>query len=211
MSGAEPLRLAVLLSGGGRTLENLLARIEAEELPLRVVAVASNKPGVRGLAVAAAAGLVHRAFRLSEHDGDARARDAAMAAWLRAHDPSLLVLAGYLALLHLEEFGGLPAVNIHPSLLPAHGGEGMYGDRVHRAVLEAGDGESGCTVHAVDAEYDRGAVLAQARVPVRPGDDARALADRVFAAECQLYPDTLARIARGELGLPGLDAGGART
>lgn len=202
------LRLAVLLSGSGRTLENLLERIATEALPLEVVAVASNKLAVRGLAIASAAGLPQRAFRLSEYDGDAQARDAAMSAWLHQHRPQLLVLAGYLSLLRLGEFGGLPAVNIHPSLLPEHGGAGMYGDRVHRAVLEAGDTQSGCTVHAVDEEYDRGRILAQEQVPVWPGDDAPALASRVFEAECRLYPDTLARIARGELALPGLDGGG---
>ena len=93
-------------------------------------------------------------------------------------------------------------VNIHPSLLPAFGGKGFYGDRVHRAVLAAGRKVSGCTVHAVDDVYDHGAVLAQAKVPVRKADDVHALGARVFRAECRLYPEVLRQIASGRLPLP---------
>jgi len=90
-------------------------------------------------------------------------------------------------------------LNIHPSLLPLHRGKGFYGDRVHRAVLESGDPVSGATVHLVDAAYDRGPIVAQVDVPVLPGDDAAALAARVFAAECELYPRVLTAMSEGRL------------
>lgn len=194
------LRLAVLLSGTGRTLENLLRWQERGELHGEVVAVASNRPQVRGLALAEEAGIPAECFRLRDH-ADAHARDHAMGRWIGASRPDLVVLAGYLALLHLPEFGPWPVVNIHPSLLPRHGGEGFYGERVHAAVLAAGDRETGCTVHRVDAQFDRGTILAQARVEVLADDTTDTLAARVFEAECQLYPATINRIARGEIEL----------
>ena len=95
-------------------------------------------------------------------------------------------------------------LNTHPALLPKHGGQGMYGMRVHEAVLAAGDSETGVTVHLVDEIYDHGATLAQARVPVQPGDDAEALAARVLAAEHELLVETLVRIVAGEIALQGL-------
>jgi phosphoribosylglycinamide formyltransferase-1 len=194
------LRLGILLSGTGRTLENLLAWEERGELLAELVCVASNRTGVRGLAVAADSGIPQRSFRLSEF-GERVARDGAMAAWVKNHDCDLILLAGYLSLLDLGAFGGTHILNIHPSLLPRHGGEGCWGHHVHEAVLASGDTESGCSVHVVDEEYDRGRILAQKSVLVQPGDDPDILAARVFAAECMLYPETINRIARGELAL----------
>lgn len=196
----EPLRVAVLLSGSGRTLDNLLRRIAEGHVHARVVAVASNRAGVRGLEVAAAAGIPTAVFRKSGYP-DTTARDRAMWDFVHEHDAELVVLAGYLALLDLEPSRGVPVINIHPSLLPRHGGDGYYGDRVHASVLEDGDTESGCTVHRVDPIFDHGPILAQQRVPVHAGDTVRSLADRVFEAECELYPRTIDRIARGELRL----------
>jgi len=92
-------------------------------------------------------------------------------------------------------------LNIHPALLPRHGGQGLYGDRVHASVLAAGDHESGCSVHVVDELYDHGPLVAQARVPVLPGDTIESLAARVFEAECATYPEAIAAHAR-RLGLP---------
>ncbi|MFO7654360.1 MAG: phosphoribosylglycinamide formyltransferase [Candidatus Krumholzibacteriia bacterium] len=190
----NPVRLAVLLSGSGRTLENFLACIDAGDLPVRVVAVVASRPDVRGLAVAGAAGIPAAVFRRRDHATVAD-HNAAINAWLEQHDPEIIALAGYLSFyIPPEGFRG-PVVNIHPALLPKFGGQGYYGDRVHEAVLAAGDTESGCTVHHVDLQYDHGAVIAQQRVPVLPGDDVHSLADRVFAAECELYPRVLRRLA----------------
>lgn len=187
----HPLRLAVLLSGTGRTLENLLQCQARGDLGAVVVAVASNREANRGLAIAAAEGIAARSFKLSDFD-DARDRDRTMGDWLRTCEPELVVLAGYLALLDLEAFGPWPVVNIHPSLLPRHGGAGYYGARVHASVLASGDRESGCTVHRVDAAFDRGPILAQARVPVRDDDTVETLAARVFEEEKLALPEAIA-------------------
>lgn len=197
-SGTGALRLGVLLSGTGRTLENLLEWQARGALSGAVVAVASNRASVRGVQIAADAGIPVQSFLLSAY-ADREQRDYAMARWVVGHRCDLILLAGYLSLLDLRGFDGIRVLNIHPSLLPRHGGEGCWGHHVHEAVLAAGDAQTGCSVHLVDAVFDRGRVLAQARVPVEPGDDAVRLAARVFRAECELYPATINRIARGEI------------
>ena len=189
------VRTAVLLSGSGRTLDNLLRRSAGGDPPVEIVAVASSRPDVRGVAVAHEAGVPVEIFRRKDH-ADTAAHNAALNAWLREHRPELLVLAGYLCFYQRPDWFRGPILNIHPALLPRHGGQGMYGDRVHAAVLAAGDTESGCTVHHVTDEYDAGGIIAQQRVPVLPTDDVHTLADRVFAAECELYPRVIAEVAR---------------
>lgn len=175
-------RLGVLLSGSGRTLQNLLDRIGDGRMTATIAGVASDRAEAFGLQRALDHGLESRVLR----------EPSAIWSWLLELDVDLVVLAGYLRLLPIvPEFAGR-VLNIHPSLLPKHGGKGMYGDHVHRAVLAAGDVESGCTVHLCDDEYDRGRILVQARVQVQPGDDAKALAARVFAAECEAYPAGIA-------------------
>lgn len=191
----DPVRLAVLLSGSGRTLENLVAWRERGTLPVEVVAVVSSRAGVRGVDIARAAGVPVAVFRRRDH-ADASAHNQAIADWLEPRRPEIIALAGYLCWAERPRWFDGPLVNIHPALLPRHGGRGMYGDRVHAAVLAAGDAESGCTVHHVDDRYDHGEVIARARVPVLPDDDVHSLADRVFAAECELYPRVLADLAR---------------
>jgi phosphoribosylglycinamide formyltransferase-1 len=180
-------RLGVLLSGSGRSLQNLLDRSKDDRLEADVVCVVSDRPGVGGIGRAEAAGVPF----LVERDADA------VYAFLRAHDVELVCLAGYLRLFPIaDDFRGR-VLNIHPSLLPKFGGKGFYGDRVHRAVLDAGEAESGCTVHHADDRYDEGAPLVQRRVPVLPGDDVSTLAARVFEAECEAYPEAIARWAAG--------------
>jgi phosphoribosylglycinamide formyltransferase 1 len=188
-------RVAVLLSGSGRTLANFLERIAAGTLPVEIVAVVSSRPNVRGVEIARAAGLPLAILRRKDF-ADGAAHNAAIAAWLAPHRPQIVALAGYLCHVVRPAWFTGPIVNIHPALLPKYGGQGFYGDRVHEAVLAAGDAESGCTVHLVDDVYDHGRILAQSRVAVLPGDDVHALADRVFAAECELYPRVLAQLAR---------------
>jgi phosphoribosylglycinamide formyltransferase-1 len=188
-------RVAVLLSGSGRTLGNFLERIDAGDLPVEIVAVVSSRPDVRGVEIARAAALPLAILRRGDYP-DGAAHNAAIADWLAPHRPQIIALAGYLCHVVRPAWFMGPIVNIHPALLPKYGGRGFYGDRVHQAVLAAGDSESGCTVHLVDDVYDHGRILAQSRVPVRPGDDVHILADRVFAAECDLYPRVLAKLAR---------------
>lgn len=192
---SNPVRAAVLLSGSGRTLENFLARIAAGTLPIEIVAVVSSRPAVRGVAVAREAGLPTAVFRRRDHDTAAE-HCAAINAWLVPRDPEMILLAGYLCYyIPPPGFAG-PVLNIHPALLPKYGGKGYYGDRVHAAVLAAGETETGCTVHRVDEVYDHGEILGSRRVPVLPDDDVATLAARVFAAECELYPEVVAAEAR---------------
>lgn len=175
-------RLAVLLSGSGRTLQNLIDRIQDGRLHASIAGVGSDRADAFGLQ------------RALDHGLEARTLKDASAtwAWIAELDVDLVVLAGYLKLLPITpEFAGR-VLNIHPSLLPRHGGKGMHGDRVHQAVIAAGDAESGCTVHLCNERYDEGRVLLQARVPALPGDSPSALAARVFAAECEAYPAGIA-------------------
>ena len=130
--------------------------------------------------------------------------DLAITARLQEHEVDLVLLAGFLRKVGaptLRAFSGR-ILNVHPSLLPRYGGQGMYGSAVHQAVITSGDTVSGATVHLVSEEYDEGAIVTQVSVPVEPGDDAMTLELRVRAAERGLLVDTLGRLSRGELGLP---------
>lgn len=183
----QPTRLAVMLSGGGRTLANLLDRAEAGTLPAEVALVLASRP-CGGLERAKARGIPTLLL-------PGRIEAGTLDQHLREHRIALVVLAGYLQLVDVPPAYRGRVVNIHPALLPEFGGLGMYGDRVHRAVLEAGRAESGCTVHLVDEQYDRGPILLQRRCPVRPDDTPETLAARVFEQECVAYPEAIARLA----------------
>ena len=202
---AAPLVLGFLASHGGSNLLAILTAIREGRLPAQPGVVISNNSDSGALKHAAAFGVP--GLHLSSHTHpDADALDAAILAGLHAHRVTLVVLAGYMRKLGprvLTAFRGR-ILNIHPALLPAHGGQGMFGMNVHRAVLAAGDRESGCTVHLVTSEYDEGPALSQARVPVLPGDTPETLQARVLEQEHRLYADTLRRIAVGEIALPGV-------
>ena len=184
--------LAVLVSGTGRSLENLFRVIDAGELSARVRLVLSDRPGVRALEIAEQRGVPTRVVRPRDHDGPPDFSRAVFEA-IETHDCGTVVLAGFLRLLPIPPAWSGRVLNIHPSLLPKHGGKGYYGDRVHAAVLEAGDATSGCTVHYVDDVYDNGPPILQVEVPVEPGDDVRSLAARVFEAECRALPEAIRR------------------
>lgn len=184
-----PLVVAVLLSGSGRTLENLLASIAAGTLAVKIAVVMSSVPAVRGLEIAAAAGVPTRVIRRRDFDDDAVYSDAIYAA-LAPYAPSLILLAGFLRRLLVPPAWRGRILNIHPALLPESGaaGQGMFGARIHAAVLARGGTISGATVHVVDDGYDTGPVVRQVEVPIVRGDSAESLGARVFAAECLLYP-----------------------
>jgi phosphoribosylglycinamide formyltransferase-1 len=191
----EPLPIGVAISGSGSTLQNLLDRIAAGSLPVQVVAVVSSRADAAGLVRASKAGVPHATFEVRSYP-DHESYGSAVFSYFREHGAKWIALAGFLKHLWVPpDFEG-KVLNIHPALLPAHGGKGMYGDNVHRAVLESGERETGCTVHLVDQEYDRGPILLQKRVPVLPGDTLEALRERVMAAEREAYPEVLASIAR---------------
>lgn len=176
------MRIAVAVSGRGSNLEALL-RTLGPGAPARVVLVLSNRADARGLDRAQAHGVA----------GEVLPDPADASDWMERlgrHEVDLLVLAGYVRLVPagvIQHYRGR-ILNVHPALLPAFGGKGMYGRRVHEAVLASGARESGATVHLVDEVYDRGAVLAQARVAVLPGDDPERLAARVLEVEHRLLP-----------------------
>ena len=177
----------------------LLYRMQRGECTAgRIVAVVSSRPQVRGVEIARAHDIPCEIFRRKDYPS-IESHNAAINAWLEPHAPAIIILGGYLCFYIQPDWFTGPVVNIHPALLPKYGGKGFYGDRVHEAVLAAGDAESGCTVHLVDDQYDHGRILGQKKVPVLPGDDVDSLAARVFAAECELYPEILARLA-AELG-----------
>lgn len=184
------MRVAVFASGGGSNLQALLDDL-GDAAPARVVLVVSNRASAGALERARAAG-VAAAILADPHDA------SAMLDLLRAHCVDLVVLAGYLKLVPAEVVQAYERrmVNIHPALLPAFGGEGMYGRHVHEAVLAAGATVSGASVHLVTAEYDRGPVVAQWPVPVGADDTPESLAARVLAVEHQLLPAVVRAAAR---------------
>lgn len=184
-------RLAVLASGSGRSLENLCERIDAGTLSAEVVLVASNKAEAYALERARRRSIptlvVDPARGLSPEDFSREVFAAC-----EARDVELVVLAGFLRLLPIPAAWEGRVLNIHPSLLPAFGGKGCYGDRVHAAALARGVQFSGCTVHYVTNEYDAGPILLQKVVPVAPEDDVKSLAARVFEAEKDALPEAIA-------------------
>lgn len=197
------LRIGVLASGAGTTLQAVIDACERGALPARVVVVIGNNSESGALARAARHGIACRHLSSHTHPEPA-ALDAAIRDALEAHDVELVLLAGYMKKLGSATLDAFASriVNTHPSLLPRHGGRGMYGSRVHAAVLEGGDAVTGISVHLVDADYDTGPVLARREVPVETGDDVARLTARVQAAERAFLVEVLARIARGEIRLP---------
>lgn len=183
-------KIAIAVSGSGRSLANFLER-EAEE-SYAVAAVVASRPDCRAVSIAREAGLA----LFIENFVPARLAEIGprLYAWLDEQHIALVALAGFLKLFPTAPGWERRVVNIHPALLPRHGGKGMYGDRVHAAVLASGERESGATVHYVNSDYDDGAMIEQAKVPVFNGDTPQTLADRVFAAECELYPRVVSRL-----------------
>jgi phosphoribosylglycinamide formyltransferase-1 len=184
----NPPRLAVLVSGAGRSLENLVVRERLGELGAHVALVLGSKPGLPALARAQALGVPAEVVR-PEGISDR----------LDAQGIDFAVLAGYLRRWPIPPRHLGRAINIHPALLPLFGGAGFYGHRVHAAVLASGMRVSGCTVHFVSAEYDRGPIIGQRCVPVLPEDTEESLAARVFAAECELLPLCVRALAEGRV------------
>ncbi len=195
-----PVRLVALLSGGGTTLQNLLDRVAAGALNARVAGVVSSRADSFGVTRARNANVPCTIVEAKPK------RDTfAAEVWdaVRAFAPDLVCLAGWLHLLPIPDDFRHRVLNIHPSLLPAFGGKGMYGHRVHEAVLAYGAKVSGCTVHFADDTYDTGPIVVQKAVPVLDGDTPDALAARVFAAECEAYPDAIRALAEGRVRVEG--------
>ncbi|MER3415131.1 MAG: phosphoribosylglycinamide formyltransferase [Gemmataceae bacterium] len=194
----EPVRLAVLISGSGTTLQNLIDRIGAGQLPARIVQVISSRADAYGLERARNAGLAHTILRPRDYP-DVDSYSQAVFSSCRSARADLVCLAGFLHLVRIPPDFQWRVMNIHPALLPAFGGKGYYGHRVHRAVLDYGCKVSGCTVHFADNEYDHGPIIIQRAVPVLEDDTPETLAARVFKEECEAYLEAIRYYAQGRL------------
>jgi len=195
------LKLGFLASGAGSSAQAIVAAIETGALDAEARLVVSNNKSAAALEFARSHGVAALCIPTQT---DPRAADAALAEALAAHGVELVVLSGYLRRLGPKTLGRYAGavVNIHPGPLPEFGGHGMYGRRVHEAVLAAGVAESGVAIHVVDEEYDHGPVIARKPVPLHPGDTAETLEARVRAAEPAFFVETLRRIADGAIKLP---------
>lgn len=196
------LRLAVLISGSGRTLKNFLDLSADGRLPVDIRLVVSSSPTAGGLEFAHAANIPTATFDRRQYGSD-EAYGQAIFDLCRTFGVDYVAMAGFLKLAPApNDFAGR-VINIHPALLPAFGGKGMYGRRVHQAVLDRGAKVTGVTVHFVDDQYDHGPIIWQQPVPVFDDDTVASLADRVFEVEKEAYPHVLRLVAAGRIKLVG--------
>ncbi|MCH2115047.1 MAG: phosphoribosylglycinamide formyltransferase [Pirellulales bacterium] len=196
------LRLAVLISGSGRTLKNLIDLAGAEKIPIDIDLVISSSAKAGGLQYAEQAGIPTKVVARTQFSSDAEYGNAIFSA-CRTAKANWVVMAGFLKLVPVaDDFVGR-VLNIHPSLIPSFCGPGMYGHRVHQGVLDRGAKVTGCTIHFVDNQYDAGPIIWQQPVPVFDDDTADSLADRVLEAEKEAYPHVLKLLAAGKIKLEG--------
>lgn len=189
-------RVAVAVSGGGRSLRNLI--VKQRDYAFEICGVVASRSDCGGAGIAKEHGLP--LFVGDFAPASAHATATAMYCWLMEEcRADWLALAGFLKLLPVDPAWEGRILNIHPALLPKHGGQGMYGMRVHRAVKAAGDTYSGATIHLVSNEYDAGKIIAQSKVPLATTDTPDDIAAKVFAAECRLYPETLHALVKGTI------------
>jgi phosphoribosylglycinamide formyltransferase 1 len=198
----DPIRLSILISGSGTTLQNFLDRIGDGLLRAEIAIVVSSKADAFGLTRARQANIptfvVERKSCSSREEFSER-----IFAHCREAGVDLVCLAGFLQLLHIPDDFRNRVLNIHPALIPAFCGRGYHGPAVHQGVLERGVKVSGCTVHFADNEYDHGPIVTQRVVPVLDDDTPESLAARVFAAECEAYPQAIQWFAQGRLRIEG--------
>jgi len=205
---AKTIGLGVLLSGGGTTLENLVEKANAGELPAEVKVVISSRADAYGLVRARNHGIDHfvipsKNYRPLGQPADWVGMSAEIDKVLDGYHVDLVVLAGYMCQYVIPSRYEGKVMNIHPALIPAFCGPGLYGHKVHQAVLEYGVKVSGCTVHFADQHYDHGPIIIQRTVPVLNDDTPETLAERVFAQECIAYPEAIRLFAQGRLRVEG--------
>lgn len=196
---ANLAHVAVFLSGSGTDLQALIDASKDGRLSARIAWVVASKEDAYGLVRAANAGIETTVFKMKDYES-AQAAGEYLVRNLRERRIDYVAMAGYLKMMPVEVLRAYPnrVVNIHPALLPKYGGAGMYGRKVHEAVIAAGDRQSGPTVHIADEIYDHGRILEQAVVPVLPDDTPETLAARVLEAEHKLYPIALNKLIKGE-------------
>ncbi len=195
---SSPLKLAVLLSGSGTTLQNILDAIAARRLDASVEVVIGSKPGLKGLERAAAAKVMNFVVERAAFP-DVAEFSKRVFSLIDDAKADLICLAGWLCLLDIPAKYAGRVMNIHPALLPSFGGKGMYGKRVHQAVIDHGCKVSGCTVHFLDATYDTGPIILQRTCPVLDDDTAETLATRVFEEEKIAYPEAIRMFQQDKL------------
>ena len=196
------MKLAVFISGGGTTLRNLIQQRDTGRLDVNFERVISSSPVAAGLSFAAEAGIPnHSVCRKDFSEADAYCD--AMFDPCRNAEVDYVLMAGFLQHVLIPKDFTHRVLNIHPALIPSFCGRGFYGRRVHEAVLSYGAKVSGCTVHFVDDQYDHGPILLQRVVPVEVNDSPEALAARVFAAECEAYPEAIRLLATGQVRVVG--------
>ena len=196
----SPIRLAILISGGGTTMTNLAACIERGELNAQIALVITSNDHCRGIERARSLGLPVHTFSRKQYDSVEAYSDDVFRL-IRNQRCDLVCLGGFLSLLRIPNDYLGKVMNIHPALLPAFGGKGYFGHHVHEAVLAAGCKVSGCTVHFADNQYDHGPIIVQRPVPVEEDDTPDTLAARVFEQECIAYPHAVQLFAEGRLSI----------
>ncbi|MBI1335528.1 MAG: phosphoribosylglycinamide formyltransferase [Phycisphaera sp.] len=201
-SSRQPLKLAVLVTGGGRSMVNIAGHIERGRLDAGIVTVISSRPGVGAIERAGELQLPTHVVPRKRYP-DTQCFSSAIWEIIRDSDANLVCLAGFMSLLDIPDDFAHRVVNIHPALLPAFGGPGMYGHHVHEAVLASGCKITGCTVHYCDQTYDTGPIIVQRPCEVREDDTPDTLAARVFEQECVAYPQALQLIAQGRVRFEG--------
>jgi len=194
----KKLRLGILLSGGGRTMTNIQDEIDAGKLNAEIVVVVSSLSKVKGVQLAKDLGLEPTIIRKKDNS-DVEQFSAKIAKTLDEARVDLVVQAGWMCLWHIPDNYENRVMNIHPALLPAFGGQGMYGHLVHEAVIKTGCKVSGCTVHFCTNEYDAGPIIVQRTCEVKDTDDADTLAARVFEQECLAYPEAIKLFSEDQL------------
>lgn len=202
MSAARAINLAVLISGSGSTLQNLVDHIAARTLNAQIVTVIASRPDLPGIQRAIDAKLPYAIVDRRQF-AEVSSFSANVFDHMDRCGADLICCAGWLCLLEIPTRYDNRIMNIHPALLPSFGGKGMYGERVHRAVIDAGCKVSGCTVHFVDATYDTGPMIVQRACPVLDDDTPQTLAHRVFDEERQAYPHAIRLFAEGRLVVDG--------
>ncbi|MBI3865827.1 MAG: phosphoribosylglycinamide formyltransferase [Planctomycetia bacterium] len=199
---SRPIRLGVLISGGGTTLANFVEQIAAGSLSAEIALVIASRGDCVGVGRARQAGLRCEVVERKSFAGAAEFSQAVFALCREAR-VDLVTLAGFLSLIEIPGDFQYRVMNIHPALIPAFCGPGFYGHKVHEAVLARGARVSGCTIHFADNDYDHGPIITQVAVDVHDDDTADTLAARVFAAECRAYPEAIRLYAEGRLEIQG--------
>ena len=194
--------LAVLLSGSGKTLQNLIDKIGDKTLNAKIQIVISSSPDAYGLKRAKKNNIPATVVKYSDYNS-AKIFSNAIIKEIEEHPIDLIILAGFMHLFKVPDKYSGKVMNIHPGLIPSFCGKGYYGHHVHEAVIESGVKVSGCTVHFVDNEYDNGPIIIQRTVPVHEGDTPDNLVQKVFKEECIAYPDAINFFAEGRLKIEG--------